>query len=314
MSISDNRLAELGLTLFVGVLAIFVAWNFVTPLLFAAILAYFSYPAYLRLKKKFGVNSSGMLICAFFAALLLVILNYGVAFMRNEVWKIYLGIASTSSSLGSNMQEIISFIATNIITGLSNLVSKIPSLFIASFIFFISLFYFLRDGERFTNWLEATLPIPRRKKMQIINHIRQNVDAFVHVTLLIGIIQAIIAGVGFVIFGLEYPFLAGAMAGLLSLLPIVGPYFLYGPVGAYLIFSGNTTAGIGILAYGFVLGSVLDYAARPLLLGRKANIHPLIIFIGVFGGLSMLGLIGVIIGPIILSIASAFFKDLGRRI
>ncbi|RZD31554.1 MAG: hypothetical protein CXT77_02100 [uncultured DHVE6 group euryarchaeote] len=314
MSISDNRLAELGLTIFVGVLAVFVAWNFVTPLLFASILAYFSYPAYLKFKEKFGGTLSGMLICAFFAALLLVILNYGVAFMRTEVWKIYLGVAGVSSSLGPNMQEIISFIATNIITGLSNLVSKIPSLFIASFIFFISLFYFLRDGERFTNWLETTLPIPRRKKMQIINHIRQNVDAFVHVTLLIGIIQAIIAGVGFLIFGLEYPFLAGAVAGLLSLFPIVGPYFLYGPVGAYLIFSGNATAGIGILAYGFVLGSILDYAARPLLLGRKANIHPLIIFIGVFGGLSMLGLIGVIIGPIILSIASAFFKDLGRRI
>ncbi len=314
MSISDNRLSELGLTLFVGVLAVFVAWNFVTPLLFASILAYFSYPAYLKFKEKFGGTLSGMLICAFFAALLLVILNYGVAFMRTEVWKIYLGVAGVSSSLGPNMQEIISFIATNIITGLSNLVSKIPSLFIASFIFFISLFYFLRDGERVTNWLETTLPIPRRKKMQIINHIRQNVDAFVHVTLLIGIIQAIIAGVGFLIFGLEYPFLAGAVAGLLSLFPIVGPYFLYGPVGAYLIFSGNATAGIGILAYGFVLGSILDYAARPLLLGRKANIHPLIIFIGVFGGLSMLGLIGVIIGPIILSIASAFFKDLGRRI
>lgn len=314
MSISDNKLAELGLTIFVAILAVFVAWNFVTPLLFAAILAYFSYPAYLKLKKRTGGNMAGILLCAFFAALLLVILNYGVAFMRNEVWKIYLGVAGASGTFGPNMQDIISFVATNIITGLSNLVSKIPSLFIASFIFFISLFYFLRDGERFTNWLEATLPIPRRKKMQIINHVRQNVDAFVHVTLLIGIIQALIAGVGFVIFGLEYPVLAGAVAGLLSLLPIVGPYFLYAPVGAYLIFSGNIPTGVGILAYGFVLGSILDYAARPLLLGRKANIHPLIIFIGVFGGLSMLGLIGVIVGPIILSIASAFFKDLGRRV
>ena len=312
MSISDNKIAELGLTIFVGILAVFITWNFITPLLFAAILAYFSYPAYLKLKVKFGGTFSAISICGFFAALMLVILNYGVTFMRNEVWGIYLSVAGASGSFGPNMQEIVGFMATNIITALSNLVSKIPSLFIASFIFFISLFYFLRDGERFTNWLEATLPIPRRKKMQIINHIRQNVDAFVHVTLLIGIIQAIIAGVGFAIFGLDYPFLAGALAGLLSLLPIIGPYFLYGPVGAYLIFSGNTTAGIGILIYGFVLGSILDYAARPLLLGRKANIHPLIIFIGVFGGLSMLGLIGVIIGPIILSIASAFFKDLGR--
>ena len=314
MSIGDNKLAELGLTIFVAILAVFVAWNFVTPLLFAAILAYFSYPAYLKLKGKLSGNISALSICLFFGVLMLVILNYGVAFTRNEVWKVYLGVAEASGTLGPNMQEIISFIATNIITALSNLVSKIPSLFIASFIFFISLFYFLRDGERFTNWIEATLPIPRRKKMQVINHVRQNVDAFVHVTLLIGIIQAIIAGVGFVIFGLDYPVLAGAVAGLLSLLPIVGPYFLYAPVGAYLIFSGNMATGIGILAYGFVLGSILDYAARPLLLGRKANIHPLIIFIGVFGGLSMLGLIGVILGPIILSIASAFFKDLGRRV
>ena len=75
--------------------------------------------------------------------------------------------------------------------------------------------------------------------MQILNSIKQNVDAFVYVTLFIGLIQAVVAGIGFFLFNIPYPLLGGMIAGILSLLPIVGPYFLYVVVGLLLLSSSS---------------------------------------------------------------------------
>jgi len=77
--------------------------------------------------------------------------------------------------------------------------------------------------------------------------------------------------------------------------------------------AGNTTLAIGLILYGVIIGSILDYSARPVLMSRKTKLHPLIIFVGVFGGMSLMGLIGVIIGPIILSITFAFLKDMTSK-
>jgi len=312
MAFNERKVIELGLTGFLVLLSIYIAWALLTPMIFGMLLAYFAFPVHKKLRKRIGSNLSAISICAFFGAVLLAIINYGIIFARDEIWIMYIKLRTSPISIAPQIQSVIDVGADKIITSLSTLITQIPSIIITSFIFFLTLFYFLRDGERITDWFELNFPMPRRKKIQVFNGIKRNVDAFVHVTVLIGIIQALIAGIGFVIFGLSYPAIAGIAAGLLSLLPIVGPYFLYGGVAAFLIFSGAAGKGIGILIYGVLFGSILDYAARPLLLGRKAKIHPLIMFIGIFGGLSMLGLIGVIIGPIILTIALAFFKDIGR--
>ena len=212
--------------------------------------------------------------------------------------------------MSTTTQEIVRFIATNSIEYLSNLASKIPLFFLSSFIFFISLFYFLKDGQSLYNWIKDTLPIPARNKMQILNSIKQNVDAFVYVTLLIGLIQAVVAGIGFFLFNIPYPLLGGMIAGILSLLPIVGPYFLYVVVGLLLLSSAQVNIAIGIIIYGLLIGSLLDYSLRPVMMSKKAKLHPMIIFIGIFGGMSIMGIIGIVIGPIILSIGYAFFKDL----
>ena len=312
MAFNERKVIELSLTGFLVLLSVYIAWRLLTPLVFGMILAYFAFPVHKSLRKKIGRNVSALALCAFFAAILVSIINYGIIFVRDEVWVMYIKLKQSTITISPQIQNVIDIGADKIITSLSDIITQIPSIIIMSFIFFITLFYFLRDGEQITAWFELNFPMPRRKKIQVFNGIKKNVDAFVHVTVLIGIIQALIAGIGFTIFNLSYPVLAGVTAGLLSLLPIVGPYFLYAGVALYLLFSGAAAKGISILAYGMILGSILDYAARPLLLGRKAKIHPLIIFIGVFGGLSMLGLIGIIIGPIILTIALAFFKDIGR--
>jgi predicted PurR-regulated permease PerM len=104
--------------------------------------------------------------------------------------------------------------------------------------------------------------------------------------------------------------MAALAAGTLSFLPVIGPYALYLTASLILFAAGDTMTAIGLALYGLIIGSILDYTLRPILLSKRAKLHPLIIFLGVFGGISIMGLIGIIIGPIILSIAQAFFKDL----
>lgn len=305
-----NNNYQVFLLTFVALLASFVIWPYITPLFFAAIIAYFSYPAYLKLNKKFSKSVSAIIICSFFLILIAYFFNYGINIGITEIWNVYLNSTQKSLSLSNTTQDIIRFIATNSINYLSNLASKIPVFLLSSFIFFISLFYLLRDGQHLYEWIKDKLPIPARNKMQILNSIKQNVDAFVYVTLFIGLIQAIVAGVGFYLFKIPYPLLGGILAGTLSLLPIVGPYFLYVVVSLLMLSSGEVNMAIGIIIYGLLIGSLLDYSLRPVMMSKRAKLHPMIIFIGVFGGMSIMGLIGIVIGPIILSICYAFFKDL----
>jgi len=229
--------AQFFLLIFIALLSSFVIWPYITPLFFAAIIAYFSYPAYLYLNDKFSKTISSIIVCSFFLVLAAYMFNYGINIGINEIWNIYINSSVKTQGMSSTTQEIVRFIATNSIEYLSNLASKIPLFFLSSFIFFISLFYFLKDGQSLYTWVKDTLPIPARNKMQILNSIKQNVDAFVYVTLFIGLIQAVVAGIGFFLFNIPYPLLGGMIAGILSLLPIVGPYFLYVVVGLLLLSS-----------------------------------------------------------------------------
>jgi len=127
-------------------------------------------------------------------------------------------------------------------------------------------------------------------------------DAFIYVQFVIAILQAFVGGLGFVLFGLPYPLVAGIVMGILSFIPIIGPYAVYVPIAVISIFNGDYVMGAGLLAYGLVLMGALDYVVRPQMMGEKIRLHPLIVLIGILGGLELMGAIGVLIGPIILSI------------
>ena len=154
------------------------------------------------------------------------------------------------------------------------------------------------------------MPFEANQRKRIIRNIQQYLNAFIHVQVVIGIVQGVLAAIGFWIFGLPYPLLAGFAAGIFSILPIIGPYVLYVPVGIFTYASFGLTTALGIIIYGLTLGSIMDYLVRPFFYGKKVRMHPLVMFLGIFGGMKVMGFIGIIIGPIILSIAIALFKEL----
>jgi predicted PurR-regulated permease PerM len=138
----------------------------------------------------------------------------------------------------------------------------------------------------------------------------QNVGKEVFIgTLLTGLTQGLLAGIGYRIVGVPEAPLLGAFTAISSLVPVVGTLLVWVPTGAVLIVLGHLGSGIFILLWGALVVSVLcDYVLRPKLVGGKGQVPSLVTFIALFGGVEVFGLIGLIVGPVIASVALALLR------
>jgi len=303
-----------------GIILIFLlVKSFLTAIAFAAVVAFLLLPTHSKLRRKIPESASAALLTLITAAVIIFAVLAGASTMLNEFGKIYLvfskidvsKLISSSPELSATLRDVVRFFLSKIIGALSELAAKIPHVILSLMIFFITLFFFIKDGEKLYNWIKARLPLNHKRK-DIFKDITNYAHAFINVWLLIGFLQAVVALFGFFLFGLPYALLGAIAAGILSVLPIIGPYALYLPIGAYIILSGDTTIGLSFIAYGLILGSILDYGLRPYLAGKWSEVHPLIVLLGIFGGLSLFGPAGFIIGPMLLMIIAAFFKEYGK--
>jgi predicted PurR-regulated permease PerM len=128
-------------------------------------------------------------------------------------------------------------------------------------------------------------------------------------TVITGIAQGVLATIGFAIAGLsEAPFL-GAATAVASLIPAVGTLLVWLPIGMFLLISGHPVSGIFVLGWGAsVVVGVSDYVIRPRLVGGNSRMPALFTFIGLFGGVEVWGLQGLIVGPILMSLALAVLR------
>jgi predicted PurR-regulated permease PerM len=292
------------------VAALLVIKPYIITILIAAIIAYLLWPLHKKLESKIGTYASATVLTSIAVLIASGTIFYGVNLLVEEAANFYVYLSSIKIAyFGSTIQEVARSLSAKLISSISDQIVTLVNLVIASVIFVVSLFYFLKEGEKMQK-LADFLPFEKEHRQKIVKNITQYLDAFVHVQIVIGILQGIAAGLGFWIFGLPYPLLAGVAAAILSILPAIGPYVLYAPIAMMTYYTHGAQVAMGILIYGLVVGSILDYFVRPVFYGKKVKLHPLVTFLGIFGGMKLFGFVGLIIGPIILSIAIALFKEL----
>jgi predicted PurR-regulated permease PerM len=290
---------------------------FFTAIAFAAVVAFLWHPVHFKLRKYIPENISAFTLTAITAAVIITILASGARLLLSEFGRFYTlfskldvsNIFAVAPEFADSMKDVTRFFLSKIIENLSAIAVKLPYIVLSLLIFFITLFFFIKDGERLVLWLKKNVPIELQKKERIFKSLNNYMHTFINVWLLIGLLQAVVAILGFYVFGLPYALLAGLITAVLSIMPFVGPSAFYIPVGIYLIATGHTNTGIALMVYGWSLGSFLDYWLRPYLASRWAVVHPLIILLGIFGGIAALGPAGFIIGPMLLMIVVTFFKD-----
>ncbi len=194
-----------------------------------------------------------------------------------------------------NLRQISTFLFNQ-----TSLIFKGLSTFLIGFFFaLLSLYYLFKEGNRLLERLKQIVPIPSRERDLILLRFKEMVYATIYGGIVVAIVQGLLGGLIFWILGISTPILWGTAMAFLSFIPIGGTALVWGPTAIVYILQGNFSKGIFLLLFGALVISMVDNLLRPKLISTRTNIHPLLLFFSVLGGIQAFGLIGLVAGPLI---------------
>lgn len=328
VSVGDARL-RLAILLVLGGAATYLLgyllWPFLPALVTSAVMAALVYPAYERFEAWLGQKDVAALaatIVVFFlvlvpmVALSLVLadqIGTGIDWLRRSAAGLlapegslrrwletaagYLGIegARLPETLTAQMQDVVRLLAGRTLNFLSGLGGWLLQAGAAIFAFF----YFLRDAESIMRSVTWLIPLEESETERLVRRSRDVIYATVYGNVVVAIVQGTLGGLAFWILGLPASALWGTVMVILSLLPIVGAPFVWAPAGVILLTTGEVARGIALLAVGTLLISTIDNYLRALLVSDRTQLHALVVFFSVLGGLFAFGAVGLFVGPVL---------------
>ena len=318
------------------VLAVQIFMPFLAPLALAAAFATVLQPLHLRFLKQLpghsGIAATLTLITS--AICILVPLVLILSLVGWEASKLYASLADgtftlNTSTLVREVQHVlppdtfgtdfsdafagnVSTYAREMLSWLSGHVgdafSSVASLLLNLFVFFIALFFFLRDGDSIRHSIIALSPLHDRDDRLIFDRLEIAVNSVIRGNLLIALIRGIAAAVGFFVFGIPNPVLWGIVAGLAGLIPGIGIIIVFTPAIMYAYFTGGVFPALALLVWGTLVVGLIDNVLTPKFVGHGMRIHPLFVFLAIFGGIAYFGPVGVFLGPLSMSLLFALLS------
>jgi predicted PurR-regulated permease PerM len=199
---------------------------------------------------------------------------------------------------------------------LQTLISLSGSLFAGALDAFIGgtlalfLFYFfLRDGEDMVERMLRLIPMEETRKAQLAEHLAAVTKAVVLGSILTAIVQGTLIGIGFALAGLPSPIVFAVLGVGAALLPLVGTTIVWVPAAAVLAAQGRWEAAIFMALWGaLVVVASADNFVRPRLISGRGEISTLPVFIGLLGGISAFGLVGMFLGPVVVALGLALLR------
>jgi predicted PurR-regulated permease PerM len=170
------------------------------------------------------------------------------------------------------------------------------------------LFFILKDAPELARGLGQLLPFGRERNVRMLVLIRDIVSASVTSTLSSAVIQGVLGGLTFVLLGVPGALLWGALMGVLAILPVGGATLVWAPAAIWLALSGSLVKGVVLAAVGLLILGNVDNVVRPLMLSGTSRMSTLMLIICLLGGVSAFGFIGIVLGPVVGAVLSAFVK------
>lgn len=165
------------------------------------------------------------------------------------------------------------------------------------------LFFFFRDGEEMAQRFVGLIPLGEDRKKKLVHHLSQVTEAVVYGSLLTALAQGVLVGIAFAITGLPSPIVFGVLAAVASLIPMVGTGLVLAPAAIVLAAQGRWGGAIFLAIWGVAVVGLADNFLRPMFISGRAEIGTLPVFIGVLGGLTAFGPVGLFLGPLIIALA-----------
>lgn len=331
ISDKSRRYFLAGLVIFTIIFSFLMIRDFVSPLLISFVLAYIFYPFYDWMKTKTKMKNFSAIIISMVILLLAI---FPVAFtVYNLAQEVNTGYTTIKSMIEDGnvvcdsgiicewMQKGKGWVSepeaqtyiSNSIQELSitvrdralGFVFSLPRRILDILLVFFFTFFILRDGRDIIKWIEKEMPMDKKHREDVFKQVKNVVHAVIYGLFLVAILEGVLIAITFWLADIGSPFVWGIISGLLALIPIVGASFIWIPALIVLLFQGNITAAIIVIVGGTIVGAI-DTFWKPKIIGDKSKVHPILIVLGVFGGISLFGFIGVVIGPLILNLMFVF--------
>ena len=206
-----------------------------------------------------------------------------------------------SFNLSQKASDFISLISNN----LGQIFSTTLYTFFSFILMILSIFYFLKDGSEWKKSLLALSPMSDADEQKILGRLKQTVNGVFKGYLLISLIQGTLTSIGLFIFGVPNPALWGVVAAITSLIPTVGTGLVSIPAIIFLYATGHLPQAIGLLAWSMLFVGLIDNFLNPMIVGKRIKIPAFLILFSVLGGIVLLGPVGVLIGPLAVSLLYA---------
>lgn len=309
------------------VLAFMIIRPFLIAIISAAVLAYLFYPVYRYLLK----HLPGFLPKETLAALITVLLIILIVLLpmisitgiltheiRNGYFFFEKIVTSPDFSFDlpplitervgdiSQYKEQIANFGGQLIGWLQAVVTAIPNVVLNIFIVIFSVYFFLKGGKNIYAFLKDFFPLPEGRYRQIFVRFDDLSRGMILGQIVVGIVHGFVSWAAYAVLGVPNPVLWAFLTAIISIIPVLGAGLVWFPVAVYLFISGYAAGaywkGIALFVYGLLVMTTIDNVLKPKIIGERARIHPLIILFGILGGIQLIGLPGIIIGPLILAL------------
>jgi predicted PurR-regulated permease PerM len=179
-----------------------------------------------------------------------------------------------------------------------------------SFLVIITMYYLFRDGDKIVRALPQVLPFGSEQSEALLTRIDEVIGASVYGVVTIAMLQGLLAGLAFWVLGVPSPILWAVVLAFVCMIPIAGSFMVWLPAAIYLLLTGHVTKGILLIVWGVFVISTIDNFLRPKLIKNKTRLHELFVFFAVLGGMSVFGLLGVVLGPVVLAVTLGLLETL----
>ncbi len=323
--------------------AVYVFRPFFVALLWASVLAVLMYPVYRFVSKRFSKNFSALVATLITAIVIVVpfaglgtVVGIQVYHFANQLIEerapgsSFVTIEQIAAKADDLMHPVLSQVGIDvdveryIIDNKSNIVSAVRGpltkfvldlgyTIVTLSLALITMFFMLRDGPRLLDPVCELVPLPREETVSILSNMRATIESVFVGVLLVSIIQGLIAGTAYYVLGVPSPLLWALITTVFCTIPMLGAPVVYVPLAIKLIIDGHIAQALILLAVGFGIVSVIDNFLRPIFIGSRSELHPMAIFFALLGGVVFVGPIGIMVGPIVLTLLLGLVDVLRAR-
>ena len=213
-----------------------------------------------------------------------------------------MGITLRADDLSASLSSYASSAALFLYSKASIWAANILTFMVDFVLMILVIFFLLVDYDRLLNFMLRLSPLPEEQNQQLIRKFQEIAYASIFGNGICGLLQGLLGGLLFVYFGFSSPLLWGLIMGAAAFVPIVGIGLVLLPTALIVLLNGHLGQAVFIVSYYLVLTMSVDYLLKPHLVGRKVNMHAVLVFLGILGGIKLFGVLGIVYGPLIITI------------